>query len=59
MRRRIERLLQAAGAKERRGTPLRVDLPHLAGNLDLPLGADLLQDQAMGKSGARSSGPRG
>ena len=57
--RRVQRLLQAARAEQRRGTPLRVDLAHRAGNLDLALGADLLQDQAIGKSGARSSGPSG
>ena len=49
VRRRIQRLLQAARAKQRRGPPLRIDLPHFAGNLDLPLGADFLQDQAHGK----------
>jgi len=46
---RIQRLFQAACAEERRGAPLRVGLPHRAGDLDLPLGADLLQDQAHGK----------
>ena len=49
VRGRVERLLQAARAEERRGTPLRVDLAHRAGNLDLALGADLLQDEAHGK----------
>ena len=46
---RVQRLLQTAGAEERRWTPLRVDLSHRAGNLDLALGADLLQDEAHGK----------
>ena len=46
---RIQRLLQTAGAEERRGTPLRVQLPHFAGNFDFPFVADLLQDQAHGK----------
>ena len=45
----VESLLQTAGAEERRWTPLRVDLSHRAGNLDLALGADLLQDEAHGK----------
>ena len=46
VRRRIQRLLQATRPEERRGPPLRVQLPHFAGNLDLTLGADLLHNQA-------------
>jgi hypothetical protein len=42
--RRIQRLFQPAGAIERRGPPLRVDLPHLAGNLDLPLPCSLPEE---------------
>ena len=48
-RRRIERFLQAARANQRRRTPLRINLPHLSGNLDLALGADFLNDQGHGK----------
>ena len=47
--RRIERLLQAARAHKRRRPPLRVNLPHFSGNLNLALGADLLHDQGHGK----------
>ena len=49
VRRRIQRLFQAAGAEERRGTPLRIKLPHFAGNLDLALLAHFLQNQTHGK----------
>ena len=48
-RRRIESLLKPAGANKRRRTPLRVNLPHLSGNLDLALGADFLKNQRHGK----------
>ena len=49
VRRRIERLLKPARAVERRRTPLRINLPHLFGNLDLALAADFLKNQAHGK----------
>ena len=40
-RRRIQRLLQPPRADQRRRPPLRVNLPHLSGNLDLALGCSL------------------
>ena len=42
---RLERVLEPAGAVERRGPPLAVDVAHLLGNRDPLLGRDLLQDQ--------------
>ena len=56
---RIESLLQTAGAKERRGTPLRIDLAHGAGNLDFALGADLLKDKRHGKQRGQIVGADG
>jgi hypothetical protein len=56
VRRRIQRLLQPARPEERRGPPLRVQLPHFAGNLDLPLRLTSCRIRLMGNSGARSSG---
>ena len=59
MGRRIQGLLQAAGAIERRGTPLGVDLAHFAGNLDLALRADFLHDQGHGKERGQVGGANG
>ena len=44
-RRRLQGLLEAAGAEQRRRTPLAVHVAHRPGNLDLALGRDLLLDQ--------------
>ena len=44
-RRRAEGLLELVGTVQRRGPPLAVDVEDLAGDLDVPLGGDLLQDQ--------------
>ena len=57
--RRIERLLEAVRPVERAGPVQAVGVADLLGDLDLALAADLLADQAIGKSGARSSGPIG
>ena len=43
--RRVERLLQPAGAEQRRGPPQLVGLAHRLRDLDLRLGRDLLEDQ--------------
>ena len=48
-RRRIERLLETAGAVQRRRPPQTVDVDDLAGDVDLPLGGDLLLDQSHGE----------
>ena len=53
VRRRVERLLKATRAIKRRRTPLRINLPHFFGNLDLPLPADFLEDQGHGKQGGQ------
>ncbi len=45
VRRRIERLLQAPRAIERRGAPQAIDVHHLARNIDLRLRGELLLDQ--------------
>src|SRR5262249_300657 len=44
-RRRVERLLEAAGAIERRGPPETIDVAHLIGDLDPAILTDLLLDQ--------------
>ena len=44
--RRVERLLEAGGADQRRGPPHAVDLVDLFGDLDVALGRDLLGDDA-------------
>ena len=44
VRRGIERLLQAVRADQRRRPPQPIDVAHLFGNLDPPLGRDLLHD---------------
>ena len=58
-RRRLQRLLEAPGAEERRRAPLAVDVAHRPGDLDLALVDTSCMISAMGKSGARSSGPSG
>src|ERR1019366_5314451 len=46
LRRSIERLFETARAKQRRRSPLRVDLPHFFGNFDFAFGADFLKNEA-------------
>ena len=41
----VERLLEAAGAVQRRRPPQPVDVEHLAGDVDVALAGDLLRDQ--------------
>ncbi len=45
LRRRIERLLQAARAVQRARAPVAIDVAHRLGDLDVALGRDLLHDE--------------
>ena len=58
-RRRIELGLQAPRAVQRRRAPELVGLAHGLGDLDLRLGADLLEDQRHREDGAEVFGPGG
>src|SRR3954447_26941489 len=49
MRRCIECLLKPTCTEQRRGPPLRINLPHFFRDLNLELAADFLHDDAHGK----------